>query len=152
MNPKEVWWTSPGSVLPITGTMLAYPELLLNLGTCSGDRRTSLRSSTRALSRCLSRRNPKPSKDSQRTKSKDAVQRGDLSKDYATRHQDSRYGDRLEVRAGTPRFGGKKNFVKNKQSINPGSAVRPQGLTRTQPWGSPVIGDPHNNWGQHFGQ
>lgn len=79
------------------------------------------------------------------------MQRGDkLSKDYATRRKihDMATGSN-SVQWDAPIWSGKKNFVKNKQSINPGSAVVRRGLLGlTREVG---IGDPHNNWGQHVG-
>lgn len=79
------------------------------------------------------------------------MQRGDkLSKDYATRRKihDMATGSN-SVKWDAPIWSGKRNFVKNQQSINPGSAVIRRGLLGlTREAG---IGDPHNNWGQHLG-
>lgn len=79
------------------------------------------------------------------------MQRGDkLSRDYNTRRtiHDMATGSN-SVKWDAPIWSGKKNFVKNKQSINPGSAVIRRGLLGlTREAG---IGDPHNNWGQHLG-
>ena len=79
------------------------------------------------------------------------MQRGDkLSKDYATRRQihDMATGSN-SVKWDAPIWSGKRNFVKNNQSINPGSAaIRRLLLGFTREAG---IGDPHNNWGQHLG-
>lgn len=79
------------------------------------------------------------------------MQRGDkLSKDYATRRKihDMATGSNT-VKWDAPIWSGKRNFVKNNQSINPGSAVIRRGLLGlTREAG---IGDPHNNWGQHLG-
>lgn len=79
------------------------------------------------------------------------MQRGDkLSKDYATRRQihDMATGSNT-VKWDAPIWSGKRNFVKNQQSINPGSAVIRRGLLGlTREAG---IGDPHNNWSQHLG-
>lgn len=79
------------------------------------------------------------------------MQRGDkLSKDYATRRKihDMATGSN-SVTWDAPIWSGKRNFVKNNQSINPGSAVIRRGLLGlTREAG---IGDPHNNWGQHLG-
>ena len=80
------------------------------------------------------------------------MQRGDrLSKDYATRRtiHDMATGSN-SVKWDAPIWSGKRNFVKNNQSINPGSAVIRRGLLGlTREAG---IGDPHNNWGQHLGK
>lgn len=79
------------------------------------------------------------------------MQRGDrLSKEYATRHKihDMATGSK-DVQWDAPIWSGKKNFVKNKQSINPGSAVIRRGLLGLNR--EVGIGDPHNNWGQHLG-
>lgn len=79
------------------------------------------------------------------------MQRGDkLSKDYETRRKihDMATGSK-SVQWDAPIWSGKKNFVKNKQSINPGSAVVRRGLLGLNR--EVGIGDPHNNWGQHFG-
>lgn len=79
------------------------------------------------------------------------MQRGDkLSKDYATRRKihDMATGSNT-VKWDAPIWSGKRNFVKNNQSINPGSALVRRGLLGlTREAG---IGDPHNNWGQHVG-
>lgn len=79
------------------------------------------------------------------------MQRGDkLSKDYATRRKihDMATGSN-SVAWDAPIWSGKRNFVKNKQSINPGSAVIRRGLLGLAR--EVGIGDPHNNWGQHLG-
>ena len=79
------------------------------------------------------------------------MQRGDkLTREYNTRRtvHDMATGSN-SVKWDAPIWSGKQNFVKNKQSINPGSAVIRRGLLGlTREAG---IGDPHNNWGQHLG-
>jgi hypothetical protein len=79
------------------------------------------------------------------------MQRGDkLSREYNTRRtiHDMATGSN-SVKWDAPIWSGKRNFVKNNQSINPGSAaIRRLLLGVTREAG---IGDPHNNWGQHLG-
>ena len=79
------------------------------------------------------------------------MKRGDkLTREYNTRRtiHDMATGSN-SVKWDAPIWSGKKNFVKNNQSINPGSAVIRRGLLGlTREAG---IGDPHNNWGQHLG-
>lgn len=79
------------------------------------------------------------------------MKRGDkLTREYDTRRtiHDMATGSE-SVKWDAPIWSGKQNFVKNKQSINPGSALIRRGLLGLNR--ELGIGDPHNNWGQHLG-